>query len=363
MSNILITGHEGFVGNALVGKLKKEGNLIVGIDKGRCSNMEILNTPDFSFKGDMRDFKLLRKIIVDYEIEEIYHFAGLAITKICSTNPYNTLSVNVMGTATLLEVCRNWGANVRKIIISTSDKAFGNSPIPYTEESPLRPLYAYDTSKSCQQLVALSYFNNYNVPVRIVACANIYGEGDFNMSRIIPATITRLMQGTPARLWEDSANHIREFIHIDDVLDAFITVADKGNNGEVYCCYIPFLTRMVKWCKSPRGIGEVLGKNKLLKCVCCGATLNDEEHITLGSCNKKCVSYVEKLRSDLDSKFYSINTCSRGNHFCKGREKHCGSCALAVGKKKKCMICKKVYYCNKKCQQNDLERHRKICKK
>ena len=134
-------------------------------------------------------------------------------------------------------------------------------------------------------------------------------------------------------------------------------------NGEVYCCYIPFLTRMVKWCKSPRGIGEVLGKNKLLKCVCCGATLNDEEHITLGSCNKKCVSYVEKLRSDLDSKFYSINTCSRGNHFCKGREKHCGSCALAVGKKKKCMICKKVYYCNKKCQQNDLERHRKICKK
>ncbi len=254
MSNILITGHEGFIGNALVGKLKKEGNLIVGLDKGRCSNMEVLNKPDFAFKGDMRDFKLLRKIIVDYEIEEIYHFAGLAITKICSTNPYNTFSVNIMGTATLLEVCRNWGANVKKIIISTSDKAFGNSPIPYTEESPLKPLYAYDTSKSCQQLVALSYFNNYNVPIRVIACANIYGEGDFNMSRIIPATVTRLMRGTPARLWEDSANHIREFIHVDDVLDAFILVADKGNDGELYCCggteHLTVKELLLKVCKA-----------------------------------------------------------------------------------------------------------------
>jgi len=254
MSNILITGYEGFVGNALVGKLKKEGNLIVGIGKGRCSNMKILNTPDVIFKGDILNFKLLRKIIVDYEIEEIYHFAGMAITKICSTNPYQTFSVNIMGTATLLEVCRNWGGNVKKIIISTSDKAFGNSPIPYNEESPLKPLFTYDTSKSCQQLVALCYFNNYNLPIRIVACANIYGEGDFNMSRIIPATITRLMLGNSARLWEDSANYIREFVHINDVLNAFILVAEKGNNGEIYCCggteHLKVRELMEKICKA-----------------------------------------------------------------------------------------------------------------
>ena len=232
--NILITGHEGFVGNALVGKLKDKNNLIVGLDKRKSE--KLLNTPNITIQGDIRDFELLRKIIVEYEIEEIYHFAAQAITKICSNDPHTTFDTNAMGTATLLEVCRNWGENVKKIIISTSDKAFGNAPVPYTESSILSPLFVYDTSKACQQLIALSYFNNYNLPIRIIACSNIYGPGDSNMSRVIPSTITRLMQERPARLWKHSTDHIREFIYIDDVLDAFLLVSEKGKNGELYCC-------------------------------------------------------------------------------------------------------------------------------
>jgi nucleoside-diphosphate-sugar epimerase/dTDP-4-dehydrorhamnose 3,5-epimerase-like enzyme/SAM-dependent methyltransferase len=234
--NILVTGYEGFVGNALVGRLKNKNNLIIGLDKGKNSNTKIIHTPDIAIKGDVRDFELLRKIIVDYEIEEIYHFAAQAITKICSNDPHTTFNINAMGTATLLEVCRNWGENVKKIIISTSDKAFGNSPVPYNESSFLSPLFIYDTSKACQQLIALSYFNNYKLPIRIIACSNIYGPGDFNMSRVIPSAINRLLQERPARLWKHSTEHIREFIYIDDVLDAFLLVSEKGKNGEVYCC-------------------------------------------------------------------------------------------------------------------------------
>jgi len=233
--NILITGYAGFVGNALVGRLKNKNNLIVGLDK-RKTYRKLLNAPDIAIQGDIRDLELLREIIVEHEIEEIYHFAAQAITKICSNDPHTTFDTNAMGTATLLEVCRNWGENVKKIIISTSDKAFGNAPVPYTESSALSPLFIYDTSKACQQLIALSYFNNYNLPIRIVACSNIYGPGDPNMSRVIPSTITRLMQGRPARLWKHSAEHIREFVYIDDVLDAFLLVSEKGQNGEVYCC-------------------------------------------------------------------------------------------------------------------------------
>jgi nucleoside-diphosphate-sugar epimerase/SAM-dependent methyltransferase len=256
-----VTGCEGFVGNALVGRLKNKNNLIIGLDKGKNSNTRIINTPDIFIKGDIRDFELLRKIIVDYEIEEVYHFAAQAITKICSNDPHTTFNVNAMGTATLLEVCRNWGENVKKIIISTSDKAFGNAPVPYNESSFLSPLFVYDTSKACQQLIALSYFNNYRLPIRIIACSNIYGPGDFNMSRVIPAAINRLLQERPARLWKHSADHIREFIYIDDVLDAFLLVSEKGQNGEIYCCggteYLKIKDLLDKICR-------MMGKDPLL---------------------------------------------------------------------------------------------------
>ena len=140
-----------------------------------------------------------------------------------------------MGSVALFEACRSLN-HVKNIVISTSDKAFGKAPVPYTEKTPLEPLFTYDTSKACQQLIALSYANNYNLPIKIVACSNVYGPRDYNMSRVIPNTITRLAKGQNAMLWKDSEEHIREFVYIDDVANAFITVAKNGKNGEVYCC-------------------------------------------------------------------------------------------------------------------------------
>lgn len=251
--NTLITGYDGFIGNALVGKLKRSSkDLLVGIDKEKNFKKVDNHSVDIPIEGDMRDSDLLRRVLVEYEIERVYHFASWPITRACSEDPVSTFDINVMGAVKLFEACRNYGKNLKDIIISTSDKAFGNAPVPYTEESSLKPLFIYDTSKACQQLIALSYARNYGLPLKIVACSNIYGPGDLNMTRVIPKTITRLAQDEPARLWKDSETDVREFVYIDDAVNAFTQVAEHGKFGEVYCCggteYLTIRDLMIKIC-------------------------------------------------------------------------------------------------------------------
>ena len=250
--NILITGHDGFIANAILGKLKQEGNFMVGLEKEKNTKKIPRHSPDVEIIGDMRDYDLLRRLITEYEIDEIYHLASWPIASVCANDPYTTFDINIMGLVKLLEAIRHSGYPVKNIVISTSDKAFGNSPVPYTEKSALSPLFSYDTSKACQQMIALCYFRNYKLPIKVVACSNIYGPGDYNFSRVIPRTIARLHKGKPAWLWRDSENHIREFVYIDDCADAFLTAGKNGISVEVYCCggteYLKIKDLMEKMC-------------------------------------------------------------------------------------------------------------------
>jgi CDP-glucose 4,6-dehydratase len=260
----LVTGHTGFLGGAITGLLKAGGDEVVGIERDDNKRRDLRNHPDVFVKGDIRDYNFIRRVIADYEVEEVYHCAAQAIVRTCANDPYTTYDINVMGTVALLEACRNSGESVKSIVVSTSDKAFGHAPIPYTEKTPLNPLYTYETSKACQQMITLSYFHNYGLPTKVIASSNVYGPGDPNLSRIIPNTIMRLAKDEPALLFEGAANAIREFVFITDVAHAFVAAARNGKSGEVYCCggteHCSMLDLLVNIC-------ELMGKDpeKLIK--------------------------------------------------------------------------------------------------
>jgi nucleoside-diphosphate-sugar epimerase len=221
----------------------------------------------------MRDYDFIRRVIADYEIREIYHCAAQAIVRTCATDPYTTYDINIMGTVSLLEACRNSGGSVKSVVVSTSDKAFGHAAIPYNEGTPLNPLYTYETSKACQQLISLSYFHNYGVPTKVIASSNIYGPGDPNESRIIPSSIMRLANNEPAMLFDGVAEYIREFVYIDDVVEAFIAASRNGKNGEVYCCggteHLPMVDLIYKICnlmgKDPEKYVKIFKKSESFK--------------------------------------------------------------------------------------------------
>lgn len=234
--NILVTGATGFLGNTITGKLLSADNQVIGVRRDLNRRFDLPHSPDVYVQGDIRDYEFIRRVVADYEIEEVYHCAAQAIVRSCANDPYTTFDINVMGTVALLEACRNSGHTVNSIVISTSDKSFGHTPPPYNEDTHLNPLYTYEVSKACQHMAALNYFNNYEVPVKIVASSNVYGPGDPNFSRIIPNTIRRLAKGENAILNEGVAGFVREFVYVDDVADAFILVSRKGSPGALYCC-------------------------------------------------------------------------------------------------------------------------------
>ena len=267
--NTLITGYDGFLGTVLTKKLKEKGRFIVGIEKEENYIREDKEKPHISIIGDVRDSKLLRRVIVEYDIEEIYHLASWAIQKHCAEDPGIAFDINVMGLVSVLEACRTTGrgTGIKSIVVSTSDKAFGEAPIPYTEESHLKPLFVYDSSKACQQIISLAYARNYGLPIKIIASSNFYGPGDYNTTRIIPNSIIRMEKNMPARVWKDSEHHVREFIYIDDVAEAFITVSEKGKSGEVYCC---------------GGTGH-LKIGDLVKKICTLMNKNPDEHIKVAT--------------------------------------------------------------------------------
>lgn len=235
IENILVTGSTGFLGDALVKTLyQNKNNRIV------CIERDPSPIPGFKpvkvLRGDLCDYDFVRRVIADEEINRIYHCAANSIVRSCANDPLTAYEINVLATVKLLEAVRTVGmSNIRSIVISTSDKAMGHAPSPYTESSPLMPKYTYEATKSCQDIVAQNYFHNYGLPINIMRCSNIYGPGDPNLSRIIPNTIRQLIAGNKPMLFNGVANYIREFVYIDDVVEAFVLVANTAPNGEIYC--------------------------------------------------------------------------------------------------------------------------------
>ncbi len=240
---ILVTGSTGFVGAQLVQRLSQDlNNKIICIERDGANLPKVVSgffttlPRTKTLHGDITDFDFMRRVIADEEINEVFHFAANSIVRSCANDPLTAYRINVIGTLNLLEAIRVAGMNhIKSICISTSDKAMGHSLQPYNETSFLKPKYTYEATKACQDIVSQNYFHNYGLPVKILRCSNIYGPGDPNHSRIIPNTILKLNKNERPILFSGVANYIREFVFIDDVLDAFQLVNDKADPGEIFC--------------------------------------------------------------------------------------------------------------------------------
>jgi CDP-glucose 4,6-dehydratase len=139
----------------------------------------------------------------------------------------HTYETNIRGTWNLLEACRLHSDIVQRVVIASSDKAYGEQPqLPYTEDMPLQGRQPYEVSKACADAIAQAYFHSYGLPVGIARCGNIYGGGDLNWSRIVPGTIRSLYLGQPPLLRSDG-NYVRDYVYVKDVSRAFLTLAEK----------------------------------------------------------------------------------------------------------------------------------------
>jgi len=237
MNKILVTGAFGFLGQWLVKELLNNGNEVIVMSHENLKTVNDWNFQDVYVEhGDIRNYLFIDRLIKKHKPNIIFHLAAQAIVSKALDNPYETMQTNVSGTTNLLECARN-SDNVDKIIVASSDKAYGNEKSPYDENTPLNGRFPYDCSKSCTDLVSQCYRDTYNMPISIVRCGNIFGGGDFNWNRVFPEAIKSCYEKRPMNIRSDGKSMFRDYIYVEDVVSAYIFISKLINNETVNISY------------------------------------------------------------------------------------------------------------------------------
>ncbi|MDD5476700.1 MAG: GDP-mannose 4,6-dehydratase [Candidatus Omnitrophica bacterium] len=232
---IFITGANGFLGSHLVKRaLAYKARVIVLIKEDiPCSLFRIdgLDRKSKIYKGDLSDSKLINSIFRKNKIDVCFHIAAQAIVGIANKSPIGTFKTNIEGTWNILEAARVFG--VKAMVVASSDKAYGeHKKLPYKEDSPLIALHPYDASKSCTDILSRTYAHTYNLPVAVTRCANIYGPGDCNFSRIIPDTCRSVIKGKNPVIRSDGTP-LRDYAFVEDIVDAYFVLAKSLLNKKI----------------------------------------------------------------------------------------------------------------------------------
>ncbi len=226
--NILVTGGAGFIGSHLVNELVKKGNIVVVIDDLSSGRKENVNPKAKFYKCDVKSKKIF-EIFEKEKPQIVFHLAAKPIVEEVYKNPFEAIEVNVMGTVNVLEACRKQG-NLEKIVIISSDKAYGKSKeLPYRETSPLKGDHPYDVSKSSADLIAQAYFSTYGLPIIITRFSNVFGPGDSNFSRIIPGILDAILSKKEFLIRSDG-KMIREYTYVKDIILGCVCLIETEKN-------------------------------------------------------------------------------------------------------------------------------------
>jgi CDP-glucose 4,6-dehydratase len=231
----LVTGAHGFAASWLAKALLDSGAEVSSLDiEGASpSGLELLEIDGEvnDVAGDLRDQDAVGRLLRDSSIDTVFHLAAQAIVGDANASPVPTFETNIQGTWSLLEACRE--AGVERVVVASSDKAYGqHGELPYTEHASLQPTFPYDVSKAATDLIARSYWHTYGLPVAVTRLANIYGGGDRNFSRLVPETVTAVIDGRRPVIRSDGSPE-RDFLFVEDAARVYLALADALPDGKV----------------------------------------------------------------------------------------------------------------------------------
>ncbi|PHA40999.1 dTDP-glucose 4,6-dehydratase [Bacillus wiedmannii] len=238
--NILVTGGAGFIGSNFVHYMLQnyETYKIINYDaltySGNLNNVKSLQGyTNYSFvKGEIQNGELLEHVIKERDVHVIVNFAAESHVDRSIENPIPFYDTNVIGTVTLLELVKKY-PHIKLVQVST-DEVYGSlgKTGRFTEETPLAPNSPYSSSKASADMIALSYYKTYQLPVIVTRCSNNYGPYQYP-EKLIPLMVTNALEGKKLPLYGDGLN-VRDWLHVTDHCSAIDVVLHKGRIGEVY---------------------------------------------------------------------------------------------------------------------------------
>jgi CDP-glucose 4,6-dehydratase len=235
--NVFVTGATGFLGYWLTKALVQEKANVVTLVRDADPQSALIRSGLIKktrvVQGALEDYASLERAINEHEIDTVFHLGAQTIVGTALRNPLPTFESNIRGTYQLLEACRVHKNLVKRIVVASSDKAYGSSLVlPYTEEMPLRGQHPYDVSKSCTDLLSYTYHHTYGLPVVIARCGNLYGGGDLNWSRLIPGTV-RNFYSKIAPVIRSDGTFTRDYLYVEDAVYAYLLLAINANKENI----------------------------------------------------------------------------------------------------------------------------------
>ncbi len=240
---ILITGGAGFIGSnfayymlenhpdyeiTVLDKLTYAGNL--------HTLKDAMNNPKFSFvKGDITDRKFVFELFENRGFDIVVNFAAESHVDRSILEPEVFLKTNVLGTQVLMDASRKFG--VKRYHQVSTDEVYGDLPLDrpdlfFEETTPLHTSSPYSASKAAADLLVLSYFRTYKLPVTISRCSNNYGPYHFP-EKLIPLMIINALNGKSLPVYGEGIN-VRDWLYVEDHCSAIDLIIHNGRIGEVY---------------------------------------------------------------------------------------------------------------------------------
>ena len=234
---VLVTGATGMVGSWLTRWLVEAGAHVAALVCDWDPQSELIRSGTIGrvsvVNGRLEDADAVERAVNGQEVDTVFHLGAQAIVGVANRSPRQTFESNVQGTWNVLDACRLHRTMVERVVVASSDKAYGTQPVlPYTEDMPLQGQQPYEVSKSCTDLIARSYAVTYGVPVTIARCGNIYGGGDLNWNRIVPGTFRSLARGEQPVLRSDGT-FVRDYLHVDDIVHAYLVLAEETHRPDL----------------------------------------------------------------------------------------------------------------------------------
>jgi dTDP-glucose 4,6-dehydratase len=238
--NILVTGGLGFIGSHFIRQILSREysyNSIINVDfMGYGSNLDnlkvITDTRYRYINANINNKEALETLAKSTEINIIVNFAAETHVDRSISNPREFVDSNVNGVVSLLEFCRLH--DVQLFVQISTDEVYGDATghKPFDEDSPLRPNSPYSASKAAADLLTMGYNKTYGLKTIITRCSNNFGPNQFP-EKLIPKTIIRAVKGVPIPIYGDGSQR-REWIYVNDHVDAILKVITKGKLGEIY---------------------------------------------------------------------------------------------------------------------------------
>ncbi|MGZ4953837.1 MAG: NAD-dependent 4,6-dehydratase LegB [Methylobacter sp.] len=244
MTNILVTGADGFIGSHLTEMLVKQGHQVKALSQynsfnhwGWLEDIDGLDLVDV-LNGDIRDPHYCKHITQGIDI--IYHLAALIAIPYSYVAPDSYVDTNIKGT---LNICQAALDNkVQRVVHTSTSEVYGTAQyVPIDEKHPLQPQSPYSASKIAADAMAMSFYSAFGLPLTIARPFNTYGPRQ-SARAVIPTIVTQIASGKMQMQLGD-VSPTRDFIYVEDTCRGFIALAESdktlgetvniGSNSEI----------------------------------------------------------------------------------------------------------------------------------